>query len=446
MAREYARNPLSIWDDAEYTDLTPAAQHLDYVLRHGPDVSWCGRVDWRPARLQTRARGWTVTAIEAAAADYEAAGFGAFDAETEEGLLRKHIRWDELLRNPKMAVAVVAAYQAVASRRLRAAVVTEVRRIRAEFPEYSSWTHPLSADKVAHLLAQPSLEDLGITNPIGNPIGNPDTNRIGNRISDADPVPITNPQIASITNPDRSETVIPTQVPNPNRNTNGITNPDRSGSPSTWHLTPVTSGGYVTGERSVAQTREPRNDPPPPERHPEHPDDWVPGCAECTAIMDALIDDKADRVAAIEPPAPHCAAHPGGTTAACGPCGDARRARQAYDAADARARSARHTAEAHRAADARAQAIAGCDLCDEHGYRGTTVCDHDPGTADRARRGVALMRAAMAGRLGPAESPDDGPTEDETPPEPIRFTSGPPRPSESRPQFEDQTREETEHA
>ena len=38
--------------------------------------------------------------------------------------------------------------------------------------------------------------------------------------------------------------------------------------------------------------------------------------------------------------------------------------------------------------------IDACDLCDEHGYRGGTVCDHHD-HASAAKRGMAMIRAAM---------------------------------------------------
>ncbi len=38
--------------------------------------------------------------------------------------------------------------------------------------------------------------------------------------------------------------------------------------------------------------------------------------------------------------------------------------------------------------------IDNCGLCDEHGYRGGTVCDHFD-HADAAKRGMAMLRAAM---------------------------------------------------
>jgi hypothetical protein len=37
-------------------------------------------------------------------------------------------------------------------------------------------------------------------------------------------------------------------------------------------------------------------------------------------------------------------------------------------------------------------------MCDDRGYVGTIVCDHDPTTPERNARGVALARAALANR------------------------------------------------
>lgn len=42
----------------------------------------------------------------------------------------------------------------------------------------------------------------------------------------------------------------------------------------------------------------------------------------------------------------------------------------------------------------RLQAITNCALCDQDGYRGTTVCDHQDHT-ESAQRGIAAIRAQM---------------------------------------------------
>ncbi|MBF6368395.1 hypothetical protein IU469_22115 [Nocardia puris] len=63
---------------------------------------------------------------------------------------------------------------------------------------------------------------------------------------------------------------------------------------------------------------------------------------------------------------------------ACGPCRDARQAREAWDTAQAR-RVAEGRARKQRAnARLRADASAACSLCDDDGYRGTTLCTHEP--------------------------------------------------------------------
>lgn len=46
------------------------------------------------------------------------------------------------------------------------------------------------------------------------------------------------------------------------------------------------------------------------------------------------------------------------------------------------------------AALAAERAIAGCGLCNDDGYRGSTVCDHIDHT-EAAKRGMALVRATM---------------------------------------------------
>ncbi|WP_029923947.1 hypothetical protein [Nocardia otitidiscaviarum] len=206
---------MSIWEDDDFLDLSPAAQHLYFVLATDPSMSYCGRVDWRPARLTTRAAGWSRAAIDTAATELEQGRFVLFDPDTEEALVRAFIRSDELLRNPKMGVSVVKAYGSVASRTLRAAVVTEVVRVHCEHPEYSSWSSQISGEPLARLLAKPGLDSVGytnrITNQIGNQIGNADPVAIG----DSDPVQITDPDTNHIGNADRSTSYLHTAYSNP---------------------------------------------------------------------------------------------------------------------------------------------------------------------------------------------------------------------------------------
>lgn len=50
--------------------------------------------------------------------------------------------------------------------------------------------------------------------------------------------------------------------------------------------------------------------------------------------------------------------------------------------------------DAEWSAQQRAMLIVDCGLCDDDGYRGATVCDHEDHTG-AAKRGMAKVRAAM---------------------------------------------------
>ena len=122
----------------------------------------------------------------------------------------------------------------------------------------------------------------------------------------------------------------------------------------------------VTEGASVAQ---PPTEPPldePPQRCPKHIED--PDPPPCGACADARRTAEAARTAALA---------------------DAERQRRA-DAA-ARSQRARERAEADRAQ------IGACRLCDDRGrLAGGHVCLHDPQASGRAKRGAAVVRAALA--------------------------------------------------
>lgn len=337
MAREYARVRLNMAEDPEYLDLTVDAQHLyANILLIDPSLSYCGIADWRPVRLTQRAKDLTLDRIMAAAAVLEEARFALFDPDTEEVLVRTLVRNDELLRNPKMALSVVKAYQGAASRTLRAAVVTELHKARETQSDFSSWTSPMSKDALARLLDLPALDPADYTNRIANPITNQNTNHIGNRIGNADVVP--------------------------NTNHIGNTDPGADYQSDSVGFLPVTSNqqtynqqpesGYVSTEGYDASATN-----PPPRHCPQHID---------------------------EP-----------TTAPCRACGDARRAREVWDRNEAHAVKLAQSSEAKRRAELIQEAIDECELCDERGYLDRSVCEHNPERAEINRRGAARVREAL---------------------------------------------------
>lgn len=365
MAREYARTRISIADDEDVEALSPAAQWLYFrVLIPEPTLSQCGVADWRPNRLLRKAAGLTLGYILDAAAELEQRRFALFDLETEEVLIRAYIRSDEILRNPKMAAAMIKAYRAIASTALRTAVAGEVVRVRAEHPEYTSWESPITKADLARLVTKSGASPVDMTDAYTDRIGN----QISDRMSDVDPVPIT----------------VGIGDGNTDTDTSPMTDPIRCGfpAPAPEALSLHHGGGNVSPEGH--QRDDPAEQPPPPQPDPDPPT-LVPGG---------------------EPPE-HCPAHPDGATAPCRACGDARRARADWLAADTRRRAEERSAAARSAADVRAAAIAACGLCDDHGYAGARVCDHDPTTPLRAARGSAQVRAALAERRTPSDPSAD---------------------------------------
>lgn len=80
---------------------------------------------------------------------------------------------------------------------------------------------------------------------------------------------------------------------------------------------------------------------------------------------------------------------------ACGACRDRRLASEQADRDHADAAARRRAEEiAARKAATRAE-IDACPMCDDHGYRGTRVCTHDPDEDARRRRGLELVRSHL---------------------------------------------------
>lgn len=340
MAREYARIRISIAGDDHVEQLTPAAQWLYFrILIPDPKLSHCGVTDWRPKRLINKAAGLTLDYIKTAAAELERERFALFDEDTEEVLVRAYIRSEELLRNPKMAVAVADAYLGVFSRQLKAVIASEVHRDKSEHPDYSSWTHAISRESVELLLTSKTSDQVPYVNTFGN------------------------------LNTD------PEQVPTTNQNGNGVTN--QKGNPDPGHETQS-----ETQADSLHLHIQPNSLQPAPSRG------YV-----------STEGHQADEPDSADPPPPHCSNHPGGTEAPCRACGDARESRKRWDRANSEQQRAQREAEQQAAHEAKIAAVVLCELCDDDGYRGTHVCDHvDRGQT--AAKGSALARAALEKTAG----------------------------------------------
>ncbi|MGC0364783.1 hypothetical protein ABH922_002767 [Rhodococcus sp. 27YEA15] len=81
---------------------------------------------------------------------------------------------------------------------------------------------------------------------------------------------------------------------------------------------------------------------------------------------------------------------------ACRGCADARRAVEESQRQAAVTAQRLKSSEARRRAELIQEAVDECDMCDERGYFGTTVCNHDPNIVETAQRGMALVRSVLA--------------------------------------------------
>lgn len=250
--KDHARINLDIWGDDDWLDLTPPAQHLYFVLWTSPQLSYCGTGDWHPGKIAAKAKGWTPTDVDIAAAELSAELFLVIDTDTDEFILRSWMKHDGLWRTPNMAVSMAMARAELASRSLRGVVVHEVAKIKARDPKSSSWDR----DAVVKMLSQTAVDPASL--PRYNPACNPPPNGGGN--------------------PDRNSA-----AKGYTRNgSNPTANPGPTPAPSPAP-TSTLQGGYVTGERHLRVAPDPTD--PPPRRCAEHRNE--PSTKGCGACADA---------------------------------------------------------------------------------------------------------------------------------------------------------------
>lgn len=270
MAREHARLWLDINSDDDFEALPFDAQGFYCrVILTLDDLSYCGVADWRPRKLTTKAPDLTYTRILTAAQALEQGRLCLFDLDTEEVLARSFIRRDELLRNPKMAAAVVKAFNGIASKTLRAAVVTEIRRVHQEHPDYSSWSHKDVGPALSKIMGKPGLDEVGYTDQIKAPNTNGQAVDIGN----PNPVQNGDAQMVPNTETDRGSEYQFDSVPIP--------------STYTSTSTPAPLEGLRNRGTSPGPATPDRNNPQPPRCVVHINDPNPPPCGQCAEVRKA---------------------------------------------------------------------------------------------------------------------------------------------------------------
>lgn len=132
MAREYARIWLSIWSDFEFGQLDTRSQWLYMALISQPGMTTAGVQSYSVKRWAGLAAGLTVRQVETAVAALERGRLVVVDRDTEELLIRSHIRYDRPLRTANVAKALARTWAQIMSPELQKVILTELQRLHRE--------------------------------------------------------------------------------------------------------------------------------------------------------------------------------------------------------------------------------------------------------------------------------------------------------------------------
>jgi len=164
MPRDHATVNYGMVADNDYRSLPSPAQLLYINMWVAAGISYCGVRDWRPSRIS----GWTedtTTADVLAAGDcLRARHFIVTDDDTEEALVRSWVRFDGVMRKPRLAISFVSAYYETASSTLRKVIVHEAKKLQRNEPELPCWSDP----RVISVLEQESCSAKDLP-PVSDP-------------------------------------------------------------------------------------------------------------------------------------------------------------------------------------------------------------------------------------------------------------------------------------
>ena len=139
MARDHAQVRLDLWNDDDFRVLTRAAQLLYIQLLTSATLNYAGVADWRPKRIAPLSGDGTPADVEAAAAELERGLFIVTDNDTEEVMVRSFLKHDGLLQKPNVTKAMISAFGAISSSKLRGVIVHELTRLSVKFPEWRAF-------------------------------------------------------------------------------------------------------------------------------------------------------------------------------------------------------------------------------------------------------------------------------------------------------------------
>lgn len=129
MARTHGKLLCSIWSDRDFRALDRTTQGMYMFLLSQDRLDYAGVLQVTMRNWASTADGLTVGEVQDTLDVLEKHRFIVVDHDTEELMVRTFVRRDELWRQPKMMLAVVAAARKIQSPRLRLALLTELDRL-----------------------------------------------------------------------------------------------------------------------------------------------------------------------------------------------------------------------------------------------------------------------------------------------------------------------------
>lgn len=136
MARSYATIRTQIWKNPDFATLSPDAQWAFLMLISQNDINLCGVIPYRPKFWATLAAGLTAARVRKACDALVAADFVFIDDTTDDLWVRSFIKYDNVLKQPNVAIRMAKDFQGLHSERIAALVRESLpERLRPHFPE-----------------------------------------------------------------------------------------------------------------------------------------------------------------------------------------------------------------------------------------------------------------------------------------------------------------------
>lgn len=160
----------SIWRDEDWRKLSRGAQALYMQLLSQKELDCAGLLPLQPAKWAKGCNGLTVEEVWEQLGELQTARFVFFDVDTDELLIRTHIRNSNVIKIPNSRASAMRAAKLAASERLREVLADELMATgRDDFARAAQEINPSAT--VSEPLANGSEINgsLTVTEPLANP-------------------------------------------------------------------------------------------------------------------------------------------------------------------------------------------------------------------------------------------------------------------------------------